>query len=153
VRAGDLVPVSHACTAPTAGDFVRPPVQPAVIRVIPGPHQEIASGEVHVEEVSRIGVRVSGGRLQHPAPVRADLPSLGVLPGTVQVLPSGHWMVLGPDAGTMGGYPVAGVVASADLGAWAHVSVGDVVRLQVVAADGAQDPPIPAIVHVHGLGG
>ena len=76
-----------------------------------------------------------------------------MLPGTVQVLPSGQWMVLGPDAGTMGGYPVAGVVASADVGAWAHVSVGDLVRLQVIAAEEAPDPPIPAIVHVHGLGG
>ncbi len=125
VGTGDLVPLSHACTAPTAGDFVRPPVQAAAVRVIPGPHLEIASGEVRVEEVSRIGVRLSGGRLHDASGVRADLASLGVLPGTVQVLPSGQWMVLGPDAGTMGGYPVAAVVASADVGAWAHVSVGD----------------------------
>ena len=62
VGTGDLVPLSHACTAPTAGDFVRPPVPPAVIRVIPGPHLQIASGQASVEEVSRIGVRLSGGR-------------------------------------------------------------------------------------------
>jgi allophanate hydrolase subunit 2 len=153
VRTGDLLPLSHVCTSRTAGDFVRPPSRPAMIRVIPGPHLQVASGQTRVEEVSRIGVRLSGGSLRDASPARADLPSLGVLPGTVQVLPSGQWMVLGPDAGTMGGYPVAGVVASADLGSLAHVSIADPVRLEVITADQAPDPPAPEIVHVHGLGG
>ena len=85
--------------------------------------------------------------------VRSDLPSLGVLPGAVQVLPSGDWMLLGPDAGTMGGYPIAGVVATADLGAWAHVLVGEVVHLEVIDAGDAPDPAAPAVVRVQGLGG
>ena len=74
-------------------------------------------------EASRIGVRLTAGRLAgRAAPARdPTCPRSGSCPGAVQVLPSGDWMLLGPDAGTMGGYPVAGVVATADLGTWAHV--------------------------------
>lgn len=154
VGIGEWLPLATSCTSSSAGDFVRPPLPSPVVRVIPGPHLRIAAGEVHVLEASRIGVRLTAGRLEDGAArTRADLPSLGVLPGAVQVLPSGDWMVLGPDSGTMGGYPVAGVVASADLRALAHVGPGDVVRLHVIGVRDAPDPLIPTIVHVHGLGG
>lgn len=154
VGIGDRLPLTKACTSPAAGDFIRPPRRIHAVRVIPGPHQRIAAGDVRVLEASRIGVRLTAGRLDAAAATtRSDLPSLGVLPGAVQILPSGDWMVLGPDAGTMGGYPVAGVVASADFDIWAHARPGDVVRLHVIGARDAPDPPIPAVVHVHGLGG
>lgn len=154
VGLGDRLPLASSCTSRAAGDFVRPPQPLPAVRVIPGPHLRMVACEVRVLAASRIGVRVTAGRLADATPpARADLPSLGVIPGTVQVLPSGDWMVLGPDAGTMGGYPVAGVVATADLGTWAHVHVGDVVRLQVIGSHDAPPVPIPAVIHVHGLGG
>jgi allophanate hydrolase subunit 2 len=155
VRVGDLLPLVSACTSATAGDFVRPAQPRAAVRIVAGPHLRVTTCEVQVLDVSRIGVRLTAGLLEDPqaAAASADLPSLGVLPGTVQVLPSGDWMLLGPDAGTMGGYPVAGVVASADLGMWAHALVGDVVRLEVVDADMCPDPSTPVIIHVSGLGG
>ncbi len=154
VGLGDLVSVAHACTSATAGDFVRAPAQRPAVRVVPGPHLHLESCEVRVLEASRIGVRLTAGRVQEPpAAARVDLPSLGVLPGTVQVLPSGDWMLLGPDSGTMGGYPVAGVVVTADLGLWAHVTVGDAVRLEVSGAADAPDAPMPGVVRVQGLGG
>jgi allophanate hydrolase subunit 2 len=154
VGIGDRLPVAQVCTSGTAGDFVRPPASGQGTRVVPGPHLRVAPGEVRVLATSRIGVRLTAGRLQAATPpVRSDLPSLGVLPGTVQVLPSGDWMLLGPDAGTMGGYPVAGVVATADLGAWAHTRVDDVVRLEVIDATEAPDAPLPTVVRVQGLGG
>ncbi len=122
--------------------------------MVPGPHLRVASCDVRVLDASRIGVRLTAGRLVgEVARSRSDLPSLGVLPGAVQVLPSGDWMLLGPDAGTMGGYPVAGVVASADLGAWAHVLVDDVVHLEVIDGGDAPDPDVPSVVRVRGLGG
>jgi allophanate hydrolase subunit 2 len=154
VGIGDRLPVATACTSGTAGDFVRPPQPDRGARVVAGPHLMVASCEVRVLEASRIGVRLSAGRVQDTTTrVRSDLPSLGVLPGTLQVLPSGDWMLLGPDAGTMGGYPVAGVVVTADLGIWAHVRVDDIVRLVVVDDIGAPDAPRPAVVRVQGLGG
>lgn len=154
VGIGDLLPLAETCTSGTAGDFVRAPGRGSGVRVVPGPHLRVGTCEVRVLESSRIGVRLTAGRLEGAATqVRSDLPSLGVLPGAVQVLPSGDWMLLGPDAGTMGGYPVAGVVATADLGAWAHVRVGEVVHLEVIVAGDAPDPAAPAVVRVQGLGG
>ena len=151
---GDLLPLAETCTSGTAGDFVRAPDRRTGVRVIPGPHLRIGSCDVRVLDASRIGVRLTAGRLEgEGARARSDLPSLGVLPGAVQVLPSGDWMLLGPDAGTMGGYPIAGVVATVDLGAWAHVRVGEVVHLEVIDAGDAPDPAAPAVVRVQGLGG
>ncbi len=154
VGIGDTLPLAATCTSGTAGDFVRAPDPRAGVRVVPGPHLRVASCDVRVLDASRIGVRLTAGRLDGGgAQVRSDLPSLGVLPGAVQILPSGDWMLLGPDAGTMGGYPIAGVVATADLGAWAHVRVGEVVHLEVIVAGDAPDPAAPAVVRVQGLGG
>lgn len=154
VGIGDLLPLAQCCTSETAGDFVRAPERRAAVRVVPGPHLQAASGAVRILEVSRIGVRITAGPVQGAAsPARSDLPSLGVLPGALQVLPSGDWMLLGPDAGTMGGYPVAGVVATADVGAWAHVRVGEVVHLEAIDAGDAPDESVPAVIRVQGLGG
>jgi allophanate hydrolase subunit 2 len=154
VGIGDTLPLAATCTSGTDGDFVRAPDPRSGVRVVPGPHLRIASCDVRVLDASRIGVRLTAGRLEgERAQVRSDLPSLGVLPGAVQVLPSGDWILLGPDAGTMGGYPIAGVVATADLGAWAHVRVGEVVHLEVIVAGDAPDPAAPALVRVQGLGG
>lgn len=154
VAIGDLLPLSPSCSSGTAGDFVRPPQPRAGVRVVPGPHLRIASCQVRVRETSRIGVRLTGGQLEgSTAGARSDLPSFGVLPGAIQVLPSGDWMMLGPDAGTMGGYPVAGVVATADLGMWAHALVDEVVHLEIIDAGDAPDALAPALVRVQGLGG
>lgn len=179
VRVGDVLPVGSGVWgtpdpqvpgrgAPVAspGDFARPgqDVTGAAgvvdVRVVPGPHLPLVTTVVTVVDTSRIGVRLrrpdpAGG--PQPGPVRAaaqaaDLPSLGVLPGTIQVLPAGDWMVLGPDAGTMGGYPVAGVVISADLHRWAHVRPGDRVRLVPVDPQGPPVPvPRPSVVRIGSL--
>ena len=153
VGLGDALPLSAAPTSATAGDYLRPPERPTTIHATPGPHLELAGGEVRVLESSRIGVRLTSGRIVNPGPgsaVRQDLPSMGVLPGTIQMLPSGDWMLLGPDAGTMGGYPVVGVVSSADLDAVAHLRAGD--RMVLAPGDRLPPPRRPGIVRVRGLG-
>ena len=154
VGIGDRLPLAGTCTSGTAGDFVRAPERRSGVRVVPGPHLQISSCDVRVLAASRIGVRLTAGRVAgEVAGSGSDLPSLGVLPGAVQVLPSGDWMLLGPDAGTMGGYPVAGVVATADLSTWAHVLIDDVVHLEVIDSGDAPDPDVPSVVRVQGLGG
>jgi allophanate hydrolase subunit 2 len=101
-------------------------------------------------DVSRIGIRL---RPAGAVAAGASLPSLGVLPGAIQVLPSGDWVVLGPDAGTMGGYPIVGVVVSADLGRLAHVAPGQVLQLLPVAAGDAPRPVLPRILRLGALRG
>lgn len=155
IGVGDLLPLGPASRSGTVGDFVRPPQWRPHVRVIAGPHLLLNACTVRVVQTSRIGVRVTAGQLGSAVtrePVRADLPSLGVLPGTIQVLPSGDWVLLGPDAGTMGGYPVAGVVVSPDLGALAHLGVGVTLRLEVVSEDEAPVAPAVEVIRVRDLG-
>src|SRR3989304_5197472 len=64
-------------------------------------------------ESDRVGVRLSGPAIT-AAPEAADLVSRGVVPGTMQ-LPPGGPIILLADGPTVGGYPVAGVVARAAL--------------------------------------
>ncbi len=153
VGLGDALPLTAAPASGTAGDYLRPPERLTAIRAIPGPHLDLRAGEVRILESSRIGVRMTPGVGVGLGETRAldhNLPSMGVLPGTIQVLPSGDWMLLGPDAGTMGGYPVVGVVCSPDLDAVAHLRADD--RIALVPANGLQPAPRPGIVRVGGLG-
>lgn len=145
VARGDLLAVAEPPAADTVGDWCRVPQRTGPVRVVPGPHLPMAATEVVVADVSRIGVRV---RPPRPVPATADLASLGVLPGAIQVMPSGDWIVLGPDSGTMGGYPIAGVVIDADRDRWAQVAVGDRVPLLPIAADEAPAAAEPVIVRV-----
>lgn len=150
LQTGDVLPLADSPRSRTAGDFCRPPLRSGPIRVVPGPHHRMPDGPVQVVDASRVGVRVRPAR---PLTVSGTLASLGVVPGTIQALPSGDWMVLGPDAGTMGGYPVVGVVGAADLDRWAQVGPGDRLDLVGVDADALPEPAHPAVVRVYQLGG
>ena len=97
----------------------------APIRVLPGPAltvpgSESRSAAAFLTTTWRVAAASDrrGLRLDGP-PIRSNLdsaaPSHGVLPGTIQVTPSGQPLVLLNDAGTTGGYPVIGVVIAADL--------------------------------------
>jgi allophanate hydrolase subunit 2 len=127
------------------GSFARAPRPRGPVRLIPGPHGRPPAARVTVVSVDRIGVRVAplGPRRTGAT---AQLPSLGVIPGAIQMLPSGDLVILGPDAGTMGGYPVVGVLAGADLWRLGRVRVGEELRLAEVAPDAARESPWPVIV-------
>lgn len=62
---------------------------------------------------SRIGFRLEGPQLQFASHI--ELLSYGVLPGLIQLPPSGQPIVLLADAQTSGGYPRLGSVISSDL--------------------------------------
>ncbi len=148
IAAGDRLALATDPVAGTVGDWCRPPQTEPVLRAVPGPHLDLRPGRVTVLEGSRVGVRL---RPDHPMSGVGHLPSLGVVPGAIQVLPSGDWMVLGPDAGTMGGYPVVGVVCTADLDRVAQLVEGDQVRIVPVAAESAPPPWTPRIVRASQL--
>jgi len=145
VARGDRLAVSEHPSSDSVGDSCRVPRRTGPVRFVPGPHLGLPATQVVVAEVSRIGVRVRPSRR---IAATSALPSLGVLPGAIQALPSGDWIVLGPDAGTMGGYPIAGVVIDSDQDRWAQVAPGDRVPLVPIAADAAPAAPEPAIVRV-----
>lgn len=93
------------------------------MRVLPGPHSHLFSEDAMEAflssrwTVSPLSSRV-GVRLADAAPIAVEnvsLPSMGMVRGAIQVPPNGMPIVLGPDHGTVGGYPVLGVVHPDDM--------------------------------------
>lgn len=85
----------------------------------------------------RRGLRLEGPALSSLGPI-ADRPSQAVLPGAIQLTPSGQPIVLMPDAGPTGGYPVIAVVCSADLWLLGQLRPGSEVAFELVDAPAAR---------------
>ena len=125
---------------------LRPPYGPApTLRLVPGPHssgfapEALARLTTHTWRVgptsNRMGYRLEGPPLMALRPF--DLPSFGVVPGTLQVPPDGVPILLMADAQTTGGYPVIGTVIGPDLPLAAQLLPGDALRLAFVTLDEA----------------
>ena len=82
-------------------------------------------------EVNRTGYRLSGPPLLTRAPM--ELLSHGLVPGVVQVPPSGQPIVQMADANTAGGYPKIATVIRADLWALAQSRSGAAVGFDLVS--------------------
>lgn len=74
---------------------------------------------------NRTGIRLAGSPL---ARREGDLLSEAMVPGAVQLPPNGSPIVLGPDGGTTGGYPVIGVVLQRGLDLLAQCRPGQRIR-------------------------
>jgi biotin-dependent carboxylase-like uncharacterized protein len=81
-------------------------------------------------EVNRTGYRLSGTALRTVAPL--ELLSHGLVPGVIQVPPSGQPIVQMADANTAGGYPKIATVIGADLWALAQSRSGALVGFDLV---------------------
>ncbi|MFM7245195.1 MAG: 5-oxoprolinase subunit PxpB [Planctomycetaceae bacterium] len=139
LAAGDVIPLGDASAGPTPAlaDPGPPPTASAVttLRTIPGADFAACGDAIWKathrtsSRSDRMGVRLEGQPLGRD---RADgsLPSVAVLPGTVQLPPDGQPIILLADAQTIGGYPVIGHVIAADLPLVAQLRPGDVVRWQ-----------------------
>ncbi|AGU51607.1 putative allophanate hydrolase, subunit 2 [Variovorax paradoxus B4] len=111
------------------------------LRVLPGPEFDqftVASQALLWSErwritaqSNRMGSRLAGAALKRRR--SADMLSSGVIPGTIQVPPSGQPIILMGDAQTTGGYPRIGVVIRADLWKLAQAPLDG--RLRLVQVD------------------
>ncbi|MEI8307735.1 MAG: biotin-dependent carboxyltransferase family protein [Chloroflexales bacterium] len=152
LRAGDLLPMGEplARMVPTVGQYWPVSARPAyaadpTLRFIPGPHVEyfalgtlvaLAAVNLRISATSnRMGYRLEGLHLAYARP--CSLPSLGVVPGSIQVPPDGTPILLMADAQTTGGYPVVGTLISADLPLAAQLLPGDSLRLTPTTLSGA----------------
>ncbi|WEK13538.1 MAG: 5-oxoprolinase/urea amidolyase family protein [Candidatus Microbacterium phytovorans] len=79
-------------------------------------------------DADRVGIRLDGPVLQRTRP--GELPSEGMLPGAIQVPPSGRPVILGPDGPVTGGYPVVAVVTDATRDRLAQARPGTRVRFR-----------------------
>ncbi len=142
LHAGPWAPPLGDHLASDAASAVGDGEEPVALRVVPGPHAELFAPDVlahmggvvfRVERDSnRVGVRLraeDGAVPRWLSTAAGDLDSQGVVTGAVQVPPGGNPVVLLPDHATLGGYPVVGVVATADHGLLGQCAPGTRVRL------------------------
>ncbi|MFD6098869.1 biotin-dependent carboxyltransferase family protein [Nocardiopsis flavescens] len=107
-----------------------------VLRVVPGPREDWFTGaalktlltlpyEV-TPRSDRVGARLSGPVLERAR--EGELPSEGMVPGSLQVPPTGEPVLFLADHPATGGYPVIAVVRTADLPRAAQARPGTAVR-------------------------
>ena len=99
---------------------------------------------------NRIGIRLDVGRSSEshdPAPLQrlkqGELPSEGVVRGSLQMPPSGTPVLFLNDHPVTGGYPVIGVVIDEDLAIAAQLVPGEDIRLVAVDPDTLEPLPLP----------
>nr|WP_241030283.1 biotin-dependent carboxyltransferase family protein [Paraburkholderia sp. Ac-20347] len=111
------------------------------VRALPGPEHDAFPEPARrafwdtawtvTPDSNRIGYRLQGLELLLAEPL--SLLSHGIVPGVVQVPPSGRPIVMMSDAQTSGGYPKIATVAEADLWRLAQAPLGS--RVQFVETD------------------
>ena len=104
--------------------------------MVVGPHAELLAPEALKgllaapfrvgRDSNRMGYRLEGERLPYARPL--SLPSLGVVPGAIQVPPDGQPILLMADAQPTGGYPIVAAVIGADMPLAAQLLPGDELR-------------------------
>jgi biotin-dependent carboxylase-like uncharacterized protein len=147
VRDGDILPLGPVQGMPPAVDFAPYPAPAAdvVLTLHPGPRYDwlsedgmacLAEGTWSPASASnRIALRLEGPRLDRA--VQGELPSEGIVLGSVQVPPDGQPLIFLADHPTTGGYPVVGIVDPADIGTCAQAGVGATVSFHVTNRRGA----------------
>lgn len=159
---GDVLPVGvpglcggpHA-TRPAAVDAlaVAPPRAPAVLGASPGPRHDwftdaaaamLATATYAVSAASdRTGVRLVGPPL--PRATTTELPSEGMVRGSLQVPPDGMPVLLLADHPVTGGYPVIAVVDDGDTDVAAQLRPGDTVRFRLRPLEPRSERPPSAV--------
>ncbi|MDX3313204.1 5-oxoprolinase subunit C family protein [Streptomyces sp. NPDC054884] len=139
---GMVLPLGRERAPHARVDVAPQPAPPAelVLRVTLGPRDDwftpaalraFTARAFHVSSASnRIGLRTEGPVLERAR--GGELASEGMVLGAVQVPPAGRPVVFLADHPTTGGYPVIGVVRTADLSAAAQAVPGTPVRFVAV---------------------
>ena len=133
---GDPIPAGSILNASPAPDLfppnivrrLNPPDRPKSIRVFPAPHTShfsrpdtlFASPYAVSQKIDRTGYQLVGGNLQTSLSIK----SLPLVPGCIQVPPSGQPLVTLNDGPTVGGYPLIGIVHPDDLPTLTQTSPG-----------------------------
>jgi antagonist of KipI len=151
LRDGDVVPLAKWPGSPTPAtaisswtaphDWVSPAKRDPTLRFIRGADwdrfnastlERLTSEAFTVSPDSdRMGVRFESPELKRME--TSDLISEAVVPGTIQVPPSGQPILLLGDCQTIGGYPKIAHVITVDLGIAAQLRAGDHVRFSEVS--------------------
>jgi KipI family sensor histidine kinase inhibitor len=135
---GTTLPIGDAFEGPPPAIEVAPVQPPSagdlVLRVLPGPRddwftrwEQLLDARYEVTaESNRVGARLSGPPLTRSRD--GELPTEGMVAGSIQVPPSGQPIVFLADHPVTGGYPVIAVVRADDLPLIAQARPGQAVR-------------------------
>lgn len=139
---GTLLPVGPPPAAFPLIDLApvpRPPTGETVLEVLPGPRHDWFSPEALdslcsapyevTPDSDRIGMRLRGPHLTRANP--GELPTEGMVPGALQVPPSGQPTLFLADHPVTGGYPVIAVVRTRHLDRAAQTRPGDRIRFRL----------------------
>lgn len=141
---GDTLPVGrHGGASGTPTDVVVDSATAAdkiEIRFIRGPRADFFSDKARElfetaswtvsSDINRVGARLDGPNLEYAEDVQ--LPSEGMLAGSVQVPASGQPIVFLANHPPSGGYPIIGVVVGADVGKIAQAEPGKTIHFRAV---------------------
>lgn len=148
LREGTLLPLA-APAAPATAD-VELPEEPdygsGPVRVVLGPQEDrfteeaarlfLASSYTLGKQSDRMGLRLEGPALAHRA--GADIPSDGLVTGSIQVPGNGLPILLLNDHQTIGGYAKIATVISADLPRVGRLRAGDRLSFAAVTVEEAE---------------
>lgn len=146
LAAGMELPLGKPVANNSDGAYLRNPPHfgdTAEVRVLPGPQEDwftpdsrlaFLQGEYRVlSQSDRTGLRLEGTALKRSR--AAELSSMGMVSGAIQVPGAGQPIVLLANHGATGGYPVIANVISADLGTLAQLAPGARLRFSLVTRD------------------
>jgi KipI family sensor histidine kinase inhibitor len=144
LRTGDRLAAAPARIRGGGEVPVAPVAASATVRVVLGPqsdHFDPREIERFLAEPwgvgaasDRVGCRLEGEPLRHRGP--SEIPSDGMVPGSIQVPPDGRPIVMGADGPTTGGYPKIATVLTADLPLLAQLVPGEgEVRFEAVRVE------------------
>jgi biotin-dependent carboxylase-like uncharacterized protein len=119
--------------------------EPIILRIMPGAEFETFTGEAQQALLGReftvsADNNRQGMRLEGPALAlsrKLELLSHGIMPGTIQVPPSGQAVIQLAEANTCGGYPKIGHVIETDLWKLGQAPSGASMRFELVSRDAA----------------
>jgi len=148
---GDGARLPLVCGDAPSGSDVELPHAPeyggGAVRVVLGPQEDrftveavetFLSATYRVgKEADRMGLRLEGPALRHKA--TADIPSDGLVTGSIQVPGNGQPILLLNDHQTAGGYAKIATVISADLPRVGRLSPGDALAFRTVTVEEAED--------------
>ncbi|HEY2225591.1 biotin-dependent carboxyltransferase family protein [Actinomycetospora sp.] len=144
VGTGHELPLGPPPASPVPAVDVAPGIAGvAALRVVMGPRHDWFADEAVTaflrtawtvtDDANRVGFRLDGPELERVPELRgAELPSEGVIRGSVQVPPSGRPTVFLADHPVTGGYPVIGVVLDVDTDRAGQLRPGSAVRFRRV---------------------
>ncbi|AZV40519.1 allophanate hydrolase [Komagataeibacter xylinus] len=146
---GDMLPCHPASMMIPEGGYglavplSLPCAEETVVRILPAAEYEMFVPQARAAlqsgiwsltpSINRTGYRLDGPSLDLAVPL--GLFSHGIVPGTIQVPPSGKPIIQMADANTCGGYPKIATVVEPDLRLLAQSSVGSIVRFVEVTRE------------------